>query len=584
MNILVVDDNTEARKLLAELLTQSGFNVIEAENGKSALEILSTRKDFALIISDILMPVMDGFKFCHEVKSNPELSSIPFVFLTGSYISDEDKIFGIKLGADDFIIKPIQFDELLKRINDVIYKGRARKAHAEIKIDEFTYLAEYNARLVNKLEDKLLELGDAYDKIKKKSEELETINLILSALNSSRDIKHLFKQISKHIAKLFNADAVNFYIYNPNTNVLDLSFSFLKTGDENIFEKYKTLKFGDDFATEIINQKLMIYQNISKESTKVRSEILKHDFKIFVEVALRSRENFVGSIELAYKQDEAPFDENKISLLDTLSQQIAIGVENLLLISKLKESEEKYRTFVHLTPAGLVVLDENLNILFASEITNEIFETEIEGKNLREFIGSQIIDLVRANSSKTFEAKYKDKVLLISMTAKLDDLKFGKYIAVINDITEFRKLQDEKRKIELKLWQEYRLASIGRLAGGIAHNLRNPLTVINLGLQALKRKGFEQENIEKLIKQVERINQIVENLSIKTREEVEKNKKRFDLNELIRKELEVLEFDPFYKHKVEKNIQLCEKPIVIEAVYSHFSSAVSHILRNAIDA
>ena len=104
MNILVVDDNTEARKLLAELLTQSGFNVIEAENGISALDILSTRKDFALIISDILMPVKDGFKYCHEVKSKPELSSIPFVFLTGSYISDEDKIFGIKLGAEDFII------------------------------------------------------------------------------------------------------------------------------------------------------------------------------------------------------------------------------------------------------------------------------------------------------------------------------------------------------------------------------------------------------------------------------------------------------------------------------------------------
>lgn len=583
MNILVVDDNTEARKLLAELLTQSGFNVVEAENGKSALEILSVRKDFALIISDILMPVMDGFKFCHEVKSNPELSSIPFVFLTGSYISDEDRIFGIKLGADDFIIKPIQFDDLLKRISDLIYKGRARKAHTEINLDEFTYLAEYNARLVNKLEDKLIELTDAYSQIKKKSEELETINLILSALNSSKDIKHLFKQISKYIAKLFNADAVNFYLNNPQNKSFDLSFSFLKTGDENIFEKYKTLKFGDDFATEIINQKLVIYQNISKESTKVRSEIFKHDFKIFVEVALRSRENFIGSIELAYKQDEISFDEDKISLLDTLSQQIAIGVENLLLISQLKESEEKYRTFVHLIPAGLVVLDENFNILFASEMTNEIFEAEIEGKNLKEFIDPQVIDWSKANSNKTFEAEYKDKVLLIS-TAKLDDPRFGKYIAMVNDITEFKKLQDEKRKIELKLWQEYRLASIGRLAGGIAHNLRNPLTVINLGLQALKRKGFEQENIEKLIKQVERINQIVENLSIKTREEIEKNKKRFDLNELIRKELEMLEFDPFYKHKVEKNIQLCQKPIVIEAVYSNFSSAVSHILRNAIDA
>ncbi|MFN3135805.1 MAG: response regulator, partial [Candidatus Kryptonium sp.] len=379
MNILVVDDNTEARKLLADLLTQSGFNVIEAENGKTALEILRTRKDFALIISDILMPVMDGFKFCHEVKSDPELNSIPFVFFTGSYISNEDRVFGIKLGADDFIIKPIQFNEILKRINNVIRKSKSRKAHPEVKIDEFTYLAEYNARLVNKLEDKLLELSDAYDKIKKKSEELETINLILSALSSSRDIKYLFKQISKHIVKLFDADAVNFYIYNPYTNSFDLLFSFLKTGAENIFEKYKTLKLGDDFATEIINQKLMIYQNISKESTKIRSEIFKHDFKIFVEVALRSRENFVGSIELAYKRDEISFDENKISLLDTLSQQIAIGVENLLLISRLKESEEKYRTFVHLTPAGLVVLDEKLNILFASEMANEIFETEIEG-------------------------------------------------------------------------------------------------------------------------------------------------------------------------------------------------------------
>lgn len=70
MNILVVDDNTEARKLLVEFLTQAGFYVVEAENGKEALEILKAKKDFALIISDILMPVMDGFKFCHfEIDS-----------------------------------------------------------------------------------------------------------------------------------------------------------------------------------------------------------------------------------------------------------------------------------------------------------------------------------------------------------------------------------------------------------------------------------------------------------------------------------------------------------------------------------
>jgi len=185
---------------------------------------------------------------------------------------------------------------------------------------------------------------------------------------------------------------------------------------------------------------------------------------------------------------------------------------------------------------------------------------------------------------KTFEVEYKGKQFLISISSRLNDPKLGKCIAIINDITELKRLQEEKRKIEAKLWQEYRLAGIGRLAGGIAHNLRNPLAVLNLGLQSLKRKGVEPEQVDRLLKQVERINQIVENLSLKTKEEVEKSKKRFDLNELIKRELETLEFDQFYKHQVEKKIELCPKPIVIEAVYSDFSNAISHILRNAIDA
>jgi len=594
MNILVVDDNTEARKLLAELLTQAGFSVTEAENGKQALEILKNRKNFSLIISDVLMPVMDGFKLCHEVKSDPEISSIPFVFYTGSYISNEDRIFGMNLGADDYIVKPIKFEEFLKRIKEIIHKGEARKGIGEIKLDEFAYLEEYNARLVHKLEDKLIQLNQAYEEIKLKNEELGAINEILTALNSSRDLTHLFKQISKYITKLFNADAVNFYIYDAPNNALNLFYSFLKTGDINPFEKYKTLKFGDDFATEVINQKITIYQNPTKGSTRIRGEIFEYDFRIFVEVALRVRDKFIGSIELAYKQEEIPFDENGIYLLDTLSHQIALGIENLLLVSELKKSEEKYRKFVHLTPAGLIVLDEKLNILFASDVANEIFEAKVEGKNLREFITSSIIEEICRRDSfvssgskyadKTFEVEYKGKALLISITGRLNDPNLGKCIAVINDITELRKLQEEKRKIEAKLWQEYRLASIGRLAGGIAHNLKNPLAVLNLGLQALKRKGVEPEHIEKLMKQVERINQIIENLSIKTKEEVDKNKKKFDLNELIKKELETLEFDPFYKHQVEKDIKLSERPIVIEAVYSDFSNAISHILRNAVDA
>ncbi|MEN3039143.1 MAG: response regulator [Candidatus Kryptonium sp.] len=138
MNILVVDDNTDARKLLSELLTQSGFNVFEAENGKQAIEILQQRKDFVLIISDILMSVMDGFKFCYEVKSNPELRHIPFIFFTGSYVSNEDRILGLKLGAADYIIKPIKpkLGKCIVFINDVsdLKKLQDEKRKIELKL------------------------------------------------------------------------------------------------------------------------------------------------------------------------------------------------------------------------------------------------------------------------------------------------------------------------------------------------------------------------------------------------------------------------------------------------------------------
>ncbi|CUT02411.1 two-component system sensor histidine kinase NtrB [Candidatus Chrysopegis kryptomonas] len=385
----------------------------------------------------------------------------------------------------------------------------------------------------------------------------------------------------------FDADAVNFFIYDSKNDALNLVHSFLKTGEKNIFEDHPILKRGEDFATEIINRKLVMYQNLSRDSTKIRNEIFEHDFNIFLEIGLSVREKFIGAIEFVYKTDELPINDKKLQILDTLSQQIAIEVENFLLISELKEAEEKYRTFIHLTPAGLIVLDENLNILFASENANKIFNKNLEGKNLEEFINSSIVEEICRNASvidKTFEVEYKGKQFLISISSRLNDPKLGKCIAIINDITELKRLQEEKRKIEAKLWQEYRLAGIGRLAGGIAHNLRNPLAVLNLGLQSLKRKGVEPEQVDRLLKQVERINQIVENLSLKTKEEVEKSKKRFDLNELIKRELETLEFDQFYKHQVEKKIELCPKPIVIEAVYSDFSNAISHILRNAIDA
>lgn len=116
--ILIVDDESTARAALELLLRREGFEVRNVSNGESALaECASYRPD--LILLDILMPGIDGFEVCRRIKATPETRLTPVVLITG--LSDtEDRIKGINAGADDFLSKPIDFNELLARTRSLL--------------------------------------------------------------------------------------------------------------------------------------------------------------------------------------------------------------------------------------------------------------------------------------------------------------------------------------------------------------------------------------------------------------------------------------------------------------------------------
>jgi len=160
MKILVVDDKKENLYLLEELLKGSGYEVTSAANGAEALEKLHAN-GFNMIISDILMPVMDGYQLCREVKGTSELKDIPFIFYTATYTDEKDEKLAIRLGADRFLRKPEQWDDLLKTIQDVIRdvkKGRAKKPKTLVLEDDKKIYKLYSERLVKKLEKKMLDL------------------------------------------------------------------------------------------------------------------------------------------------------------------------------------------------------------------------------------------------------------------------------------------------------------------------------------------------------------------------------------------------------------------------------------------
>jgi putative two-component system response regulator len=116
--VLIVDDESSARGALEMLLRREGFDVHDASDGPSALaECASFRPD--LILLDVLMPGLDGFEVCHRIKATPETRLTPVVLITG-LSATEDRIRGINAGADDFLSKPIDFNELLARTRSLI--------------------------------------------------------------------------------------------------------------------------------------------------------------------------------------------------------------------------------------------------------------------------------------------------------------------------------------------------------------------------------------------------------------------------------------------------------------------------------
>jgi hypothetical protein len=118
MTILIVDDNEMNLYQLQVLLGASGYQVVTAANGAEAL-IAARQNPPDLIVSDILMPVMDGFALCHEWKKDERLRQIPFIFYTATYTDERDRKFALSLGAEQFLVKPEEPEVFMRTIREV---------------------------------------------------------------------------------------------------------------------------------------------------------------------------------------------------------------------------------------------------------------------------------------------------------------------------------------------------------------------------------------------------------------------------------------------------------------------------------
>ncbi len=200
--ILIVEDKEQNLYYLESLLRGHGFEVDSAKHGAAAL-VLARQRLPDLVISDLLMPVMDGYTLLRRWRSDAQLSGIPFIVYTATYTDPEDERLALNLGADAFILKPSEPDVFLSRIGEVLERVKTAAAEGgggirgEGKPEDPQLFKVYSEALIRKLEEKTFQLEETNCRLEEDIEERKTIE------RSLRESEERFRQLAENINEVF---------------------------------------------------------------------------------------------------------------------------------------------------------------------------------------------------------------------------------------------------------------------------------------------------------------------------------------------------------------------------------------------
>jgi CheY-like chemotaxis protein len=170
VNILIADDHATNRKLLRAQLEAEGHAVIEASDGVEALAVLE-REPVEAIISDILMPNLDGFGLCLAVRRHERFNAVPLVFYTSTYTSAADMQLARTVGANRYLTKPAPPSALIAALRDASFQGTLA-----VPPDEAVVFKEHNVALRQKLEDKNATLQQTVQRLERAQERIAELS------------------------------------------------------------------------------------------------------------------------------------------------------------------------------------------------------------------------------------------------------------------------------------------------------------------------------------------------------------------------------------------------------------------------
>ena len=571
MNILIVDDRDENRYLLETLLKGHGHDVQSAAHGAQALERLE-EGGVELIISDILMPVMDGFQLCRKVKANETLRRIPFIIYTATYTGPQDEALALKIGADRFIQKPCEPDVFMKAVGDVMAEaGSCDIAPTREPAHEEEILKLYNERLVRKLEQKMLQL----------EEEVRARRQLEETLRASERKYRLLADNTQDVIWAMNLDLTFNYV-NPAIRSL--------TGHSP--EEWIESRLSDHCDEENFARMLQV---IADETSKGR-----HDEGVILEATLlkKNREPIPVEIHGRVICDE---DGTPVLLQGTTRN-----------ISERKEAEKALKEAYEIMNRSSSVAftwknQEGWPVEFVSENVERLL-----GYTAEEFLTGKVDyvgcvhpddlprvaeEVAEAGSEKELTEFFHEPYRIRTKDGSEKTISDWTYIVrdgdglithykgVVEDITEQTRGEKEREKLHEQLLQAQRLEAVGRLTGGIAHDFNNLLTTVignaDMAIGEVEKGSDLYEFLEDIRGAGERAATLTRQLLAFSRKQV-RLPEVMDLNEVVG------ELDKILRRIIGEDIELETVPAsdlgMVEADIGQLEQVIMNLVVNARDA
>ena len=473
--ILIVDDTFENLYLLRVILKEEGYNVLEATNGSEGLEKLQKNSNVDLIISDILMPIMDGYLFCQACQKEKLFESIPFVFYTSTYTERSDEELGLKLGAAQFLRKPIDHDELLLTVNHIFnnkeeHEERVKKE----KISENEVLKLYSERLINKLEQKSLDLGNEVLEREKAQKLLIHKNEILDLISVNTPLNEIFDQLLLNFQSIYPDYIGSISLLDEDGKHLNLeSAPSLPISYSLAIKRLLIGKSAGSCGTAAFTKKPVIVADISTDKLWLdyKDLALKHHLKSCWSIPIFSKDKKVlGTFAIYSKHIKAPSLED-IHELNFTVNLVYIAIEKSLIEAEIKKKDESYIALIDQASDAIISysLDGEIHLFNKATYINLSYTKS-------EFLKLKIQDLIvgdfmhkAKNHNKLLlgeavifarKLKRKDRSLLdVEVSAKLQ--KDGKILAIARDVTKRKEAERKLKESEYYLRQSQTVANIG---------------------------------------------------------------------------------------------------------------------------